>query len=134
MTQDMVRPNGIAFSPDESLLYVVDTGVTHLLDGPRHIRRFRVEADHSLSGGEVFATCTVGLFDGIRVDRQGRVWAAAGDGIHCHDPDGTLIGKVLIPETCANLCFAGAKLNRLMICGTTSLYSVFLTCNGAAGP
>ena len=131
MTHDVVRPNGIAFSPDEDLLYVVDTGVTHIPDGPRHIRRFRVGPDQSLTGGEVFATCTVGLFDGIRVDRQGRVWAAAADGIHCHDADGTLIGKVLIPETCSNLAFAGAKRNRLMICGTTSLYSVFLTSNGA---
>jgi gluconolactonase len=131
MTHDVVRPNGIAFSPDEDLLYVVDTGVTHIPDGPRHIRRFRVGPDQSLTGGEVFATCTVGLFDGIRVDRQGRVWAAAADGIHCHDADGTLIGKVLVPETCSNLAFAGAKRNRLMICGTTSLYSVFLTSNGA---
>jgi gluconolactonase len=132
MTSDFVRPNGIAFSPDERLLYVVDTGVTHVADGPRHIRRFQVMPDQTLAGGDVFATCTAGLFDGIRVDRQGRVWAAAADGIHCHDPDGTLIGKVLIPETCANFTFAGAKRNRLMICGTTSLYSVFLTCNGAA--
>lgn len=132
MTTDFVRPNGIAFSPDERLLYVVDTGVTHVADGPRHIRRFQVGTDQTLAGGEIFATCTAGLFDGIRVDRQGRVWAAAADGIHCHDPDGTLIGKVLVPETCANFTFAGAKRNRLMICGTTSLYSVFLTCNGAA--
>lgn len=132
MTTDVVRPNGIAFSPDERLLYVVDTGVTHVTNGPRHIRRFQVGPDQTLAGGEIFATCSAGLFDGIRVDRQGQVWAAAADGIHCHDPDGTLIGKVLIPETCSNLSFAGAKRNRLMICGTTSLYSVFLACNGAA--
>lgn len=132
MTTDFVRPNGIAFSPDERLLYVVDTGVTHVADGPRHIRRFHIGTDQTLAGGEIFATCSAGLFDGIRVDHQGRVWAAAADGIHCHDPDGTLIGKVLIPETCANFTFAGSKRNRLMICGTTSLYSVFLTCNGAA--
>jgi gluconolactonase len=129
-THDMVRPNGLAFSPDESLLYVADTGISHVPHGPRHIRRFSVDANGDLGGGEIFATCTAGAFDGIRVDTGGRVWGAAADGIHCHDPDGTLIGKVRIPELCANITFAGAKRNRLMICGTTSLYAVYLTANG----
>ena len=129
---DMVRPNGIAFSPDEKYLYVADTGATHKDKGPKHIRRFTVKGGGAkLSGGEVFADCTAGLFDGFRVDRNGRVWTSAGDGVHVYDPDGTLIGKVLIPELVANVTFGGTKLNRLFICGTTSLFSLYTTVTGS---
>src|SRR5687768_1769198 len=79
---DFVQPNGIAFSPDESLLYVVDTGRTHVADGPHHVRRFRVHADGTLSGGEVFSVCEPGLYDGLRVDVHGNLWLSAGDGVH----------------------------------------------------
>jgi gluconolactonase len=129
---DMVRPNGIAFSPDEKFLYVADTGATHKEAGPRHIRRFKVDDNGAkLSGGEVFAECTAGFFDGFRVDRNGRIWTSAGDGVHCYDADGSLIGKILIPEMVANVTFGGTKLNRLFICGTTSLYSMYVTTNGS---
>jgi gluconolactonase len=129
-TSDFVKPNGLAFSPDESLLYVADTGRTHDPEGPAHIRRFRVDADGRLSGGDVFAECDQGLFDGFRVDREGRIWSSAGDGVHCFDPDGTLIGKIRIPEIVGNVCFGGAKRNRLFICATSSLYAVYLFANG----
>jgi gluconolactonase len=123
---DMVRPNGLAFSPDEKLLYVADTGA------PRHIRRFAVSPDgKSVKGGEVFAVCTAGAFDGFRVDAEGRVWASSAEGVHCFDPDGTLIGKILIPEIVANVTFGGVKRNRLFICGTTSLYAALLMTNGS---
>lgn len=128
---DYVKPNGLAFSPDESVLYIADTGRSHDPDGPAHIRRHDVTADGTLSGGEVFADCTKGLFDGFRLDRDGRIWTSAADGVHCYAPDGKLIGKVLIPETVANVCFGGPRMNRLFICGTTSLYSYFLGINGA---
>ncbi len=131
VASDFVQPNGLAFSADESLLYIVDTGLTHVADGPHHVRRFRVGADGALSGGEVFATCPVGLYDGLRVDVHDNLWLSAGDGVHCHAPDGDLLGKVLIPESVANLCFGGAKRNRMFICGTTSLYSVYLNTRGA---
>jgi len=131
VADDFVQPNGLAFSPDESLLYVVDTGATHRADGPHHVRRFRVEAGGTLSGGEVFATCPVGLYDGLRVDVRGNLWLSAGDGVHCHASDGTLLGKVRIPETVANVCFGGTKRNRLFICATTSLYAVYLNTRGA---
>jgi gluconolactonase len=130
VASDFVQPNGLAFSPDESQLYIVDTGATHKADGPHHVRRFRVGANGALSGGEVFATCPVGLYDGLRVDVHGNLWLSAGDGVHCHAGDGALLGKVRIPETVANLCFGGAKRNRLFICGTTSLYSVYLNTRG----
>ena len=128
---DMVRPNGIAFSPDESLLYVADTGRTHGADNPAHIRVFNVSKNGKVSGGKVFADCTAGLFDGFRVDVDGRVWTSAADGVHCYEPDGTLIGKVLIPEVVANCAFGGPKYNYLYICGTTSLYGIRLMVNGA---
>ena len=129
---DMVRPNGIAFSPDEKYLYVSDTGGTHSKDGPLHIRRFTIDANATrLSGGEIFAKSSAGLFDGFRVDRNGRIWTSTAEGVHCYDSDGTLIGKILIPEMVANVAFGGTKLNRLFICGTTSLYSIYVTANGS---
>ena len=130
-----VQPNGLAFSPDESLLYIADTGATHQPGGPRHIRRFRVAADgQSLTGGEVFATSTSGLFDGFRIDSHGNLWTSAGDGVHCYTPDGRLLGKILVPEAVANVCFGGAKRNRLFICATTSLYAVYLNTRAADRP
>ncbi|MCB8840153.1 SMP-30/gluconolactonase/LRE family protein [Aurantimonas sp. VKM B-3413] len=131
VADDFEKPNGIAFSPDERTLYIVDTGLTHREDGPRHIRRFAVSQDGRLTGGEVFAESSVGLFDGLRLDEAGRIWTSAGDGVHCYDPDGTLIGKVKVPEVVANVCFGGPKRNYLYICGTTSLYGVRLAVNGA---
>lgn len=127
---DMVRPNGIAFSPDEKYLYVADTGASHFSDGPRHIRRFTVNADSTLAGGDVFAECQNGFFDGFRLDVEGRIWTSAFDGVHVYEPDGTLIGKVLVPEVVANVEFGGPKLNHLYICGTTSLYTVKVMTNG----
>jgi gluconolactonase len=122
---DFDKPNGLAFSPDEKLLYVVDSGK------PLNIRAIKLNADgKSLGASKVFATSTAGVFDGFRFDADGRLWTSAGDGVHCYDPDGTLIGKIRIPEIVGNICFGGAKLNRLFICGTTSLYSTYLAING----
>ena len=132
VADDYLKPNGLAFSPDESLLYIADTGITHDPNGPRHIRRHRVLADNTLSAGELFAECSEGVFDGFRLDRAGRIWSSAGDGVHCLNTDGVLIGKVRIPEMVGNVCFGGAKLNRLFIAGTTSLYSVYLNVNGVS--
>ncbi len=128
----MVKPNGLAFSPDERLLYVVDTGATHVPDGPRHMRRFKVSSGGEVGGGEVFATCEAGLFDGIRVDTAGHIWASAGDGVHCYHPDGARLGRIAVPEAVANLCFGGPKRNRLYITATTSLYAIMVNANGAA--
>jgi len=131
VADDFIKPNGLAFSPDESVLYVADTGATHQSDGPRHIRKLSLCTEGiSVTASEVFATCTNGLFDGFRCDTQGRVWSSAADGVHCYSPGGKLLGKVRIPELVSNVTFGGAKRNRLFICGTTSLYSVFLAVNG----
>ena len=131
---DFVKPNGLAFSADESILYIADTGASHDPEnGPRHIRACVVNGA-TLGGSTVFATCTSGLFDGFRLDAEGRIWTSAADGVHIYHPDGTLIGKVAIPEIVANLCWGGPKLNRLFICGTTSLYAVMTHTNGAVRP
>jgi gluconolactonase len=130
---DFVKPNGLAFSPDERQLYIADTGASHVKEGPRHIRRFEVDGGQ-LSGGEVFATCADGFFDGFRLDVHGNVWTSAGHGVHCYAPDGRLLGKICVPEVVANVCFGGPKRNRLFICGTTSLYAVYLNTQGARWP
>jgi gluconolactonase len=132
---DFVQPNGLAFSPDESLLYVADTGATHVEDGPRHIRRFKLGTDgRTLTGGEVLASCDPGLFDGFRCDANGHLWTSAGDGVHCYHPDGTLIGKIKVPEVVANVQFGGPKRNRLFICATTSLYAIYVNAQGVSHP
>ena len=127
VADDFNRPNGLAFSPDESKLYITDTA-----ESPRVCRVFDVNlAKGTLSGGDVWATETNGGFDGFRFDTEGRCWMSASNGVHCLSPEGDLIGEVRIPEGVANLVFGGPKRNRLFICGTTSLYSVMLPVNGA---
>lgn len=123
MTDDMVMPNGLAFSLDESHLFVVDTGSTEGPEFANHIRRFGVTAE-GLTGGEVFATSAAQRFDGIRFDSTGMLWCAEVDGVHCYAPDGTLIGRIHLPERAANLTFGGRDGQSLLITATTSLYRV----------
>ncbi len=124
---DFNRPNGLAFSADEQYLYVSDSA-------ERHIRRFEVTASGGLTGGEVLARCGSGTFDGLRLDSDGRIWAAAGDGLHCFHPDGTLLGKLHVPETVANLAFGGRQRNHLFICATTSVYALRVSATAARYP
>ena len=126
---DFIQPNGLAFSPDERRLYVSDTGRTHVEDGPAHIRVFDVDAG-KLSGGDVFAECPTGLFDGFRVDEAGDVWTSAGDGVRCYEPGGDLIGIIRVPDPVANVCFGEPARNRLFICATGAVYAVYVLANG----
>jgi gluconolactonase len=127
VADDFDCPNGLAFSLDERQLYISDSR-------RRHLRRFDVHEDGGLSGGQVFATCDAGTFDGLRLDNAGRIWGAAHDGVHCFDPDGTLIGKLRLPEVAANLTFGGPKRNDMFITASSSLYSLRLTVTGARYP
>lgn len=135
VADDFDKPNGLAFSPDERMLYISDSGASHDPEGARDIRVFDLSAGgDTLSNGRVFATCDAGVFDGFRCDTDGNIWTSAGDGVHCYLPDGTLVGKIMIPEVVANLTFGGVKKNRLFICATTSLYAVYLNRRGAQWP
>jgi gluconolactonase len=129
---DFGQPNGLAFSPDETKLYVADSASSHDIKAPRHIRVFDVIDGRRLSNGRIFCSLDNGLPDGFRVDVKGNVWTSAGDGVHCFSPDGVLLGKILVPQTVANLTFGGPRRNRLFITATKSLYSVFVATNGAA--
>jgi gluconolactonase len=126
------KPNGLAFSPDEHILYISDTGVPPgPTDGTKaHITRFQVGSDNSLSDAEPFVSLDNGKSDGFRLDEQGNIWTSAADGVHCISPDGELIGKVHIPEKVANVCFGGPKFNRLYVTATSSLYAIYLGVRG----
>ncbi|WP_420346331.1 SMP-30/gluconolactonase/LRE family protein [Pelagibius sp.] len=130
---DFNCPNGLAFSPDESRLYVADTGRMFRGD-PRHIRVFDVADDLTLTDGGVFHTIDPGAADGFRVDTDGNLWSSAADGVHCIDPAGRLLGKVLVPELVSNVCFGGRAKHRLFITATTSIYSVALNRQGVQKP
>jgi gluconolactonase len=129
---DFACPNGLAFSPDERRLYVADTG-RMFSDDPRHIRAFDV-VDGRPRGGGVFHVIDPGCADGFRVDTDGNIWSSAADGVHCIAPDGTLLGKILVPELVSNVCFGGRARNRLFMTATTSLYAVTLNREGAQWP
>ncbi|WP_226382285.1 SMP-30/gluconolactonase/LRE family protein [Falsiroseomonas ponticola] len=131
MVTDMLRPNGLCFSPDGGTLHVSETGRTHDPARPVEIRAYPIR-DGRVGPGRHFAACDAGLFDGLRCDVHGNLWAAAGDGVRCHAPDGTLIGLIPLPEMAGNLCFGGAKRNRLFITAQTSLYAIYLNTRGAA--
>jgi gluconolactonase len=128
-------PNGLCFSPDYRSLYVIDTGK------PRDIQVFDVLDGSRLANGKQFTDMrmngvSVGP-DGMRVDIDGNVWAAAGwagpgyDGVHIFAPDGTRIGQILLPEGCANVCFGGPKRNRLFMTASQSLYALYVNTRGA---
>jgi gluconolactonase len=130
---DLVRPNGLCFSPDETRLYLVDTGAT-----PRPIYVYDVvDGGTRVANRRLFVDMSPGTSDGIRCDADGNVWAAAGgggdgfDGVHIFAPDGTRIGRVLLPEKCANLCFGGVKRNRLFMAASQSIYALYVEAQGA---
>jgi gluconolactonase len=142
VVDDFVEPNGIGFSPDEKKLYVIDTGFTDGPTNPSHIRVFDADIENGkLSNSRVFAEMPKpAITDGLRADREGRIWCSVGwgdlneSGVRCYSPAGELIGKIHIPETVANLCFGGQQRNRLYICGSTSLYAVYTSVQGAMKP
>ncbi len=126
---DMACPNGLAFSPAEDMLYVSDTG--RMFDNdPTHIRRFRVSSAGKVSGGEVFHAVSAGMSDGLRLDTDGNLWSSAADGVHCINPSGRLLGRILVPELVSNVCFGGRGKHKLFITATTSVYAIALNRRG----
>nr|WP_225776227.1 SMP-30/gluconolactonase/LRE family protein [Pseudomonas sp. Marseille-Q5115] len=134
MVGDFAQPNGLAFSPDGTTLYVADSARSHQPDAPHHIRAFEVKEGSWLGSSRVFAQIEPGIPDGLRVDVEGNVWTSAGDGIQCFAADGTLLGKILLPEKVANLTFGGPRRNRLFITANTSLYMIHVAVAGAQLP
>ena len=138
LTDEILKPNGIAFSPDYSVLYVADTAPTHHPDEAAKIIAWDVEENgRRLTNRREFVVLEQGFHDGLRVDRDGNVWAAMAfggeghDGVHCYAPDGTRLGQILMPEGCANLAFVGERRNRLFICGSQSVYTLYTAAEGA---
>lgn len=127
---DFEKPNGLAFSPDESKLYIADSGAIRGAsfpgvdyDLPHHIRVFDVEGT-TLSNGRVFAVIAPGVPDGFRVDHEGLIWTSALDGIHCLSPEGALLGKILLPAQTSNICFGGAQGDTMFITSSDKVYRV----------
>ena len=126
----MVHPNGIAFSPDETVLYVSDTGPHGDQPDSKCIMAFPV-AGSSVGRGAVFARVPVGASDGFAIDREARIWTSAGDGVYVYSPAGELLGHIPVPETVSNVCFGGEDGDELFITASTSLYRIMTMTTGA---
>jgi gluconolactonase len=131
---DFEGPNGLAFSPDERVLYVAESGGQFDRAPRQFIRRFSVDESGRLCGGERFHKITPGFADGMRVDEQGNVWSSAADGVHCISPDGALLGKILTPSLVSNLAFGGRNRSRLFICASHRLMAIYTNVRGCVRP
>lgn len=134
VADDFDGPNGLAFSPDERILYVSESGRQFDPEPRRYIRKFVVDDHGLLSGGGIFHKVTPGFADGFRIDDAGNIWSSAGDGIHCLDPAGILLGKILTASTVSNLAFGGRNRARLFLCASHTLMAVYTNARGAARP
>ena len=130
-TDELVKPNGLAFSPDGRTLYVADSGASHQQGGPHQIVAFDVDGA-KLGKSRVHAVVEPGVPDGFRLDVDGNIWTSAADGVHCIAPDGALIGKIKTPEVIANVTFGGRNRSRLFMAGATSLFAVYVATRGAS--
>ena len=133
VVEDFVKPNGLAFSPDEKTLYIADSAASHDPNAPHHIRAFNVVDGKKLTNSRVFCDIKVGIPDGFRIDVNGNLWTSA-DGVECYAPDGTLLGRINVPEVVANVTFGGKRRNRLFITATTSLYAIYVNTTGVQRP
>lgn len=131
---DFDGPNGLAFSPDESILYVAETGRQFDAHPRQYIRRFRVDAHGGLAGGERFYKIDPGSADGFRLDEQGNIWSSAGDGVHCISPAGELLGKIMTGRLVSNLAFGGRNRARLFLCASQALMAIYTNVRGCARP
>lgn len=147
VTDEPAKPNGLCFSPDYKKLYVCDTGFTHYPKAQKEIRVYDVDGKKLKNSRQFISTAWgsyIGLADGIRADRDGNVWAGIGqganmgggagavdDGVYCITSEGQKIGRIALPEICANVCFGGTRRNRLFMTASQSLYSLYVEAIGA---
>ena len=134
VVEDFVKPNGLAFSPDEKILYVADSAASHDPNAPHHIRAFDVVDGRKLTNSRVFCDIKTGIPDGFRIDVTGNLWTSCHAGVECYAPDGTLLGRINVPEIVANVTFGGKRRNRLFIAATTSLYAIYVNTTGVQRP
>jgi gluconolactonase len=135
VSDHMVAPNGLAFSPDESVLYVSDTSRAGLAGANHHILAFDVtDGGRRLSAPRVFAVIEPGVPDGFRLDVDGNLWTSAGDGIHVLDSSGAELGRIVLPEPVGNCTFGGADGRRLFVTATSTLWSIDVGIRGAITP
>lgn len=133
VSSDFNQPNGLAFSADEKLLYVAESGKSHDPDTKAVIKVFDVTNHGTLENGRDFAFISPGIPDGFRVDTNGNIWVSAEDGVHCFSSEGKLLGKILVPETVSNLTFGGPRGNMLFITATDKVYSIHVNASSANG-
>jgi gluconolactonase len=146
-TDELAKPNGLCFSPDLKKLYICDTGITHYPNARKEIRVYDLDGT-KLRNSKTFLTTAwddyIGIADGIRADKDSNIWAAIGqganlggkagasdDGVYCVTPEGAKIGRIMLPEICANVCFGGTRRNRLFMAASQSIYSLFVDVQGA---
>lgn len=135
VADDFEGPNGLCFSPDERRLYISETGAPFAADPVQHVRVFDVSDDgRRLGGGRVFCKVEPGYTDGLRCDEDGNVWASAGDGVHCFDPSGALLGRIAVPCVVSNLAFGGRFRSRLFLCASQTLFAIYVNRRGAQRP
>ncbi len=134
VADDFNGPNGLAFSPDERLLYVAESGRQFDPAASQYIRRLNVAADGRLSGGDRFYKVHPGFADGFRLDEDGNIWSSAGDGVHCISPQGELLGKILTGRVVSNVAFGGRNRSRLFICASQQLLAIYTNVRGCIRP
>ena len=134
MSDDLVHPNGLAFSPDETTLYVSDTSIARIPGGNHHIMAFDVVDLRRLASPRIFAVIEPGVSDGMRVDVEGNLWTSSGDGIQVYDAAAVELGRILLPEEAANCTFGGRDGRRLFITATSTLWSIDVGIRGDVTP
>ena len=134
VVEDFVKPNGLAFSPDEKILYIADSAASHDPNAPHHIRAFDVIDGERIANSRVFCDIKTGNPDGFRIDVNGNLWTSTHAGVECYAPEGTLLGRINVPEMVANVTFGGKRRNRLFITATTSLYAIYVNTTGVQRP
>jgi len=130
VSKDFLKPNGLAFSVNEDKIYIADSGGSHDVNAPNQIMVYDIVENKILKNGKVFHKFNPFFADGFRVDKDDNVWTSAGKGIKCFNPQGEVIGQLLLPDLVANLTFGGENNNILYVTSSSNLYSMELNQQG----